>query len=128
MGSPRGAARAAFLELLNHAFEIGIARAKAACKPVSTALGDLLAVSENLKLTHLAGLGRSFNTETLVDEGHETRDLGPVVQSCGAMNDLNLHVCSPRGFVQFCWVQCSPMPVSFFFFHCLANQRDVMGL
>lgn len=128
MGSPRGAARAAFLELLNHAFEIGIARAKAARKPVPTALGDFLAIGENLELTGSPRLRDRVNTKPLVDEGHETRDLGPVVQSCGAMNDLNLHVCSPRGFVQFCWVQCSPMPVSFFFFHCLANQRDVMGL
>lgn len=96
MGSPRGAARAAFLELLNHAFEIGIARAKAPCEPVPTALGDFLAIGENLELTGSPRLRDRVNTKPLVDEGHETRDLGPVVQSCGAMNDLNLHVFSNR--------------------------------
>ncbi|GEM_PF-5260385 len=91
MHLPRGATRTAFLEPLDHAFEIGIAGAKAARKPVSPALGDFLAIGEDLELTGAPRLSDSLNAEALLDEGHETRDLGVVVVSGGAMNDLDLH-------------------------------------
>jgi hypothetical protein len=81
----------ALLELLDHLVEIGIAGAKAPCEPVPAALGNPLAISQNLKLTPIPRLKDSFNIETLLDEGHETRDLGLVVLSCRAMNDLNPH-------------------------------------
>lgn len=91
MGLARGATRTAFLQLFDHAFEIGIACAKAARKPVSAALGDLLAIGQNFKLTGVSRLRHSFDIEALLNEGHETRDLGVVIVSCRAMNDLNLH-------------------------------------
>jgi len=78
-------------ELLDHAIEIGIARAKAPCQPIPTALGNLLAVSDNLELTGLPRRNDGFNVEAILDEGHETRDLGLVVLSCRAVNNLDLH-------------------------------------
>jgi hypothetical protein len=127
MELPRGATGTVFLDPLDHAFEIGIAGAKAARKPVSTALGDFLAIGEYLELTGFPRLSDSLNTEALLDEGHETRDLGPVVVSCWAMNDLDLHLFSNT----LRTILMGPpiaVPVSFFFFHCLANQCDVMRL
>ena len=79
------------LKLLDYAFEIGITGPKAACQPVSTALGDLLAVGKNLELTVLTRCKKGFNAEAIFDEGHETRDLGFVVLSGWAVNDLDLH-------------------------------------
>jgi hypothetical protein len=86
----------ALFELLDHAIEIGIARAKASCEPVPTALGNPLAVSNNLELTSLPRRNDGFNIEALLDEGRETRDLDLVVQSCRAVNDLDLHQLSNR--------------------------------
>jgi hypothetical protein len=94
MRLPRGATRTAFLEPFDHAFELGIAGAKAARKPVSPALGYFLAIGEDLELTGVSRLSGSLNTEALLDEGHETRDLGVIVVSCRAMNDLDLHLFS----------------------------------
>jgi hypothetical protein len=80
-----------FLELLDHTIEIGIAGAKAPCKPVPTALGYPLAVSDDLELTCLPRRNDGFYGEAIFDEGHETRDLGFVVLSRRAVNDLDLH-------------------------------------
>jgi hypothetical protein len=82
---------AALQELLNHAIQIGIARAKAPGKPVSTALGNSLAVGNHLKLTGLARRNHGVNAEPLLDEVRETRDLGFVVLSRRAGTYLNLH-------------------------------------
>lgn len=79
------------LELLDHAIEIGISGAKAPCEPVPTALGNPLAVSDNLELTGLTRRNDGFNVEALLDEGHETRDLGLVVLSRRTVNDLDFH-------------------------------------
>jgi xanthine/CO dehydrogenase XdhC/CoxF family maturation factor len=125
MELPCGATGTVFLEPLDHAFEIGIASAKAARKPVSTALGDPLAISENLELTGAPRISDSLNAEALLDEGHETRDLSAVVVSGGAMNDLDLHLFSNSYNSSG---SATSGPVSFFFFHCLANQCDVMRL
>jgi len=91
---PRCLTRAAPLDLLDHAIEIGIAGAKAPCEPVSTALCNPLAVSDNLELTGLPRRNNGFNVEALLDEVRETRDLGFVVLSCRAVNDLDLHLFS----------------------------------
>jgi hypothetical protein len=80
------------LELLDHAIEIGIAGAKAPRDPVPTALRYPLAVSDNLKLAVLTRRNDSFNAEAILDEGRETRDLGLVVLSGRAVNDLDLHI------------------------------------
>ena len=90
------------LKLLDHTFEIRIAGAKAPCEPAPTALGNPLAVSDHLELTELTGRNDGFNAEALLDEGHETRDLGLVVLSRRAVNDLNLHL-----FSNLLCVQCS---------------------
>jgi hypothetical protein len=58
---PRCVTRALLLEVLDHAFEIGIAGAKLPCKPVPTALRNLLAVRDHLELTSLARRNDSFN-------------------------------------------------------------------
>jgi hypothetical protein len=88
---PRCVTRTAFLQLLHHAIEIGIAGAKAPCEPVPAALGNLLAVSDHLELTGFPRSRDGFNVKAPLDEGHETRDLGLVVLSRRAVNDLDLH-------------------------------------
>jgi len=88
---PRLVTRTALRELLDHFIEIGIAGAKAPCEKVPAALGDPLAIRDHLELAGLSGLKDGFNIEALLDEGHETRDLGLVVLSRGAVNDLDLH-------------------------------------
>ena len=81
----------ALLKLVNHIIEIGIAGAEASGQPVSTALGDPLAVSENFELTGLPGRKDGFNVEALLEEGHEARDLSLVVLSRRAVHNFNLH-------------------------------------
>ena len=80
-----------FLELLNHILEIGIARAKASREPVAATLGDRFAIGDYVELSGPAGREGGFDAEALSDQGHETRDLGLVVLSRGAVNDLDLH-------------------------------------
>jgi hypothetical protein len=53
----------ALLELLNHAIGIGVAGAKASCKPVPTAPRDSLAIGEDFKVTGLAGRNDGFNAK-----------------------------------------------------------------
>jgi hypothetical protein len=79
------------LELLDHAIEIRVAGAKAPCEPVSTALCYPLAVNDNLELTGLTRRNDGFNVEAILNHGHETRDLGFVVLSRRAVNDLDPH-------------------------------------
>lgn len=83
-------------DLLDHTIEIGIAGAEPPCEPVPTAFGNSLAVSNNLELTSLPRRDDGFNVEALLDEGHETRDLGLVILSCRAVNNLDLHQHSNR--------------------------------
>lgn len=80
---------------MNHRIQIGITCAKAPREPVSAALGNPLAIGEHFKLTGLAGRNGGGNTETLLYEGRETRDLGFVVLSSRAGYDLDLHSFSP---------------------------------
>ena len=90
--------RTALFELLDHAIEIGIAGAKAPCEPVPTALSYALAVGDNLELTVLTRCEYGVDVEAILDEGHETRDLGFVVLSSRAVNDLDLHYYSVLQF------------------------------
>jgi hypothetical protein len=53
--------------LLDHAIEIGIACSNAPREPVPTALGNPLAVSDNLELTGLPRRNDGFNVEALLD-------------------------------------------------------------
>jgi hypothetical protein len=91
---PRWIAGAAVLKLLDHTVWIWIAGAKAAGQPVPSAFSDPFAVRDNLELAGLPGDKDGFNVKALLDEGHETRDLGLVVLSCRAVNDLDLHLSS----------------------------------
>jgi hypothetical protein len=79
------------LNLGDNAFEIRVAGAKAPGEPVSTSLSDTLTVHQHLKLTRFTWRSHGVNAEAVLDEGHETRDLGLVVLSRGAVHDLNLH-------------------------------------
>ena len=83
--------RSVFFDLLDHAIEIGIAGAKLSREKVSAALGDLLAVRDHLELAGLTRCNHGINAKALLDEGHETRDLGFVVLSRRAVNDLDVH-------------------------------------
>lgn len=82
---------AALLELLNHAIQIRIAGSKASCEPVSAALHNSLAIGEHLKLASLARSNHGFNAEPLLNQGHETRNLGFIVPSRRAGTYLNFH-------------------------------------
>jgi hypothetical protein len=79
------------LKLSDHLVEVGIARAEAPREPVSTPFGDPLAIGYHFELTRLSGLEEGINSEPLLDHGHETRDLGLVVLSGGAMNNFDFH-------------------------------------
>ena len=78
-------------ELLDHALEIRIAGAKFPGEPVSTAFRDLVTVCDHIELTGFAWPNDRVNIEPLLDARHETRDLGFIVLSRGAVNDLDLH-------------------------------------
>jgi len=84
--------RTAFFEFIDQAIEIRITSATAPRKPVSPALGYPLTISDNLELTCLARRNHGFDIQALLDEGHETRDLGLVILSRWAVNDLDLHL------------------------------------
>jgi hypothetical protein len=85
---------AALLELVDDAIEVGVAGAKLARDEVAAALGHLLAVRDHVELAGGAGCADRINSEALLDEGHETRDLSLVIVSGGAVNDLDLHTVS----------------------------------
>jgi hypothetical protein len=104
---PRCVPRTSLLELLDHAIEIGIAGSKAPCEPVPTALGNPLAVSDHVELAGLPRRNDSLNVEALLEEGRETRDLGVVVLSCRAVNDLDLHLFSNLLRVATEWLMVS---------------------
>ena len=78
-------------ELFDHALEIRIAGAKFPGEPVSTAFRDLVTVCDHIELTGFAWPDDRINIEALLDVGHETRDLGFIVLSRWAINDLDLH-------------------------------------
>ena len=78
-------------DLLDHFFKIGITGAKAPREPVSTALGNSFTVNEHVELAGFASRTNRFNIQALLNEGHETRDLGTIVLSRWTVNDFNLH-------------------------------------
>lgn len=78
-------------ELLDQAIEIRIAGAKASCEKVSTTFGNPVAVHQHIELTGLTSCKNGFYVQTLLDEGHETRDFDLVVLSRWAVNDFDLH-------------------------------------
>ena len=82
---------AALLQLIHHAIEIRIAGAKASCEPVSTALRYFLAIGQHVKLAGLARRNHGFNSQSLLNQGRETRSLGLVALSRRARTYLNLH-------------------------------------
>lgn len=79
-----------FDETLDDAIQIRVAAAEAASEPVPAAFRDFLAVSEHVELPGLARCAKHFNIQTLLDLGHETRDLGLVILSRWAVNDFYL--------------------------------------
>ena len=81
-----------FGELLNHFFQVWIAGPKTPREPVSATLSNPLAVRYNVELAGLARCADHVNVQALLDQGHETRDLGTVVLSRWTVNDFDLHV------------------------------------
>ena len=77
--------------MLDHTIEIRIAGSKSPREPISTALGNTLAVRDHLELRGLTRRNDGFDVQALLDEGRETRDLGIVVLSGRAVNDFDLH-------------------------------------
>jgi hypothetical protein len=77
--------------LFNQAVEIRVAGAEASGEPVAAACGDSFTIGKHIKLTSAAGRNHGIDAEPLLDEGHETRDLGFVIPSSGAGTDLDFH-------------------------------------
>ena len=92
-----------FLESGDDALEIGIAGTEAAREPVPATLGDFFTVGEDVELALLSGCGHGFHTQAFLDEGHETRDLGLVVVSRRAVDDLDLHASSELVMAAATW-------------------------
>ena len=84
-----------FLKEFEHAIEIGVPGAKASREPVPTTLRNPLAVRYHLELAGLSRRNDSVNIQALLDEGHETRDLGFVVLSRRTVNDFDLQFTLP---------------------------------
>src|SRR5262249_21164208 len=83
--------RAVLLEQLDHPIKIGIASTKAPCEQVPTTHGNPLAVREHVELTGLTRRKDGVNSQAVLDEGHETRDLDAIILSSGVVNDFDLH-------------------------------------
>jgi hypothetical protein len=84
-----------FLNLLDDAVQFGIPSAKAAREPIAATRRNGFAIHDHVKLTSRTGYFYSFDTQALLNEGHETRDLGFVVGSRRAMNDFDFHFVLP---------------------------------
>lgn len=80
-----------FEKTLDHAIQIRIARAEASCEPGPAALRYFLPVSDHVELPGVPRFTNHFNVQTLLDLGHETRDLGLVVFSRWTVNDFYFH-------------------------------------
>jgi hypothetical protein len=89
---PRWFACAVLFELLDNAFEIGIAGAQFPREPVAAALDNPLAIRDHLELTGFTRRSDGFNAQAILDEVHETRDLGFVALSRGTVNDFDFHL------------------------------------
>jgi len=83
---------AAFLKQLNDTLRIRIPGTEAPREPVSTALGNLLAVDDDVKLATLSRGNRCGDTKPFLYQGRETRDLGFVVLSGRARHYLYVHL------------------------------------
>jgi hypothetical protein len=81
----------ALLKLLDHAIEVRIARTKTPREPVAATPSNLLAVHDHVELPRLTGYTNGVDVQALLDEGHETRDLGAIVLSRRAVDDFDLH-------------------------------------
>lgn len=79
------------LKLFHHCVEIGIACAKLPCEPVPAPLDNPFAARDYIELASLTGREDGIDSKALLNEGHETRDLSPVVLSGWAVNDLDFH-------------------------------------
>lgn len=77
--------------LLDHIIEIWIPRAKSSRQPIAPSRRDLLAVRHHIELAMLTRRAERINAQPFLDQGHETRDLEPVVLSRRTMHDFNLH-------------------------------------
>jgi hypothetical protein len=81
--------------LFDNAVEFGIPGAETAREPIATARGNGFAVHDHIELASRTGYFDGFDTQALLDEGHETRDLGFIVASRRTMNDLDFHSVLP---------------------------------
>ena len=79
------------LQLLDDTIEIGIAGPEFLREPVTAAGSDSFTVGKHVELAGFARCEDRVDAETLLDEGRETRDLGGVVVSGGAMNNFDFH-------------------------------------
>ena len=79
------------LDLIYDSREVWIAEPKAPSEKVASALGYTIPIDEHVELAFAAGGADGFDFEATLDEGRETRDLGLVVVSSGAVDDFDFH-------------------------------------
>ena len=75
----------------NNRFGFGITCTELAREPVSAALRYPLSIGDHFELADLARCPDGFNAQTIFDLGRETRNLGTVVLSSWAVNNLDSH-------------------------------------
>ena len=85
-----GLGHALLLELVDHVVEVGTACPKAPSEPVPATRG-IPCRPRSRRTAPARRAGSPLDVKALLDEGHETRDLGSVVLSRRAVHDLDLH-------------------------------------
>lgn len=83
--------RGQFFDPIDDGIQIRIPRTKLARDPVATTLSNFLPIHHNIKLTRPTRPQNRIDTETLLYEGHETRDLSCIIVSGRAVNDFDPH-------------------------------------
>ena len=79
-------------QLLDHIIEIRITSTEFSRNPVTASFSDCLAVDDYLKLASITWLSECLNLEFCFNEGHETRNLGLIIFSRGAINYFDFHL------------------------------------
>ena len=78
-------------EQINHIPGLGIACTEAASEPITATMNECFIIGAHVELPGCAGREHDIDMEALLDEGRETRSLGFIVLSGGAVVNLDLH-------------------------------------
>ncbi len=76
---------------LDHLVQVGIPCPKLSGEEVPTPFGNGLAIRDHLELTNHSRSDGRFDAKTLLDEGHEPRDLDLIALSRRTVHDFDIH-------------------------------------